>query len=117
MRLPELTPLQFVAVHLLFAGPKESVQLRQALDRWGGSRTQPAFSKLMSRLVYAEFVAPEYWTEVVRGQVDPALPAQPQPDRFEQVVRITHDPRIAQYRSGPARTSRKSPVSSSGGCR
>ncbi len=56
MRLPEITPLQFALLSLLFDGEKTARQLRTELQRWGGPRAAATVSRLMSRIQYAAYV-------------------------------------------------------------
>lgn len=68
MKLPEMTPLQFVVVHLLFCGPKTAGELRRQLEPWAAARSSTAFSKLMRRMQAVAYVETEYLAEVVHGQ-------------------------------------------------
>ena len=56
MRLPEMTPLQFVAVSFLFDGPKSASELRRRLCRSQGRRNRSSFCTLMRRLVEVGYV-------------------------------------------------------------
>ena len=68
MQLPEMTPLQFTLVHLLFDGPKTGQELRFELQRRGMSRTPTAFSRLMQRLRASAFVHRDTLIETVDGR-------------------------------------------------
>jgi hypothetical protein len=57
--MPQLTPLQYLALNLLFAGPQTGRQLRHALRAMGVRQTRASFSTLMARLVQANYVDPE----------------------------------------------------------
>jgi hypothetical protein len=54
--LPPLTPLQFLVLWLLLAGPKSGRTLRTELDAWGAEMGRSAFSQLMIRLADAGLV-------------------------------------------------------------
>ncbi len=54
--MPQLTPLQYLTLHLLFAGRQTSQQLRQSLQSLGVNHSRAAFSRLMMRLVDANYV-------------------------------------------------------------
>ena len=56
MRLPELTPLQFLAISLLFSGEQTSGQLRRRLRQCQGPSTPTAFCMLMRRMQRAGYV-------------------------------------------------------------
>lgn len=56
MSLPELTPLQFAALSLLFSGEKTARQLREQLESRGGPKTPAAFSQLMGRLQKGTYI-------------------------------------------------------------
>ncbi len=60
MKLPEMTPLQFLVVQLLFDGRKTTGELRRELAARALPSSGPAMSKLMKRLVAAAFVEPGY---------------------------------------------------------
>lgn len=51
MRLPEMTSLQFLVVHLLFAGERSGKQLAADLAALGVRRSQPSISRLMQRMI------------------------------------------------------------------
>jgi hypothetical protein len=58
--MPQLTtPLQYLTIHLLFAGPQTGQQLRHALRAMGVRHTRASFSRLMMRLVEASYVNPQ----------------------------------------------------------
>jgi hypothetical protein len=61
--LPTLTPLQYLAIHLLLVGPQSGRELRRGLRAMGLRQTRPSFCRLMSRLVDAGYVAPEPATQ------------------------------------------------------
>ena len=54
--MPQLTPLQFLVVHLLFAGRQSSVELRKAIKDQGVRQGPAAFSRFMWRLAWQGFV-------------------------------------------------------------
>ncbi|MBU4273693.1 MAG: hypothetical protein KKE86_12680 [Planctomycetes bacterium] len=56
--LPNLTPLQYLTLHLLFVGPRTGRQLRGALRAMGVRHSGAAFSRLMMRLVVGNLVDP-----------------------------------------------------------
>ncbi len=56
--LPNLTPLQYLTLHLLFVGPRTGRQLRVALRAMGVRHSNAAFSKLMTRLIAGNLVDP-----------------------------------------------------------
>ncbi len=60
MKLPEITPLQFLVLQVLFDGRKTTDELRRELATRGLSCSAPAMSKLMKRLVAAAFVQPRF---------------------------------------------------------
>ncbi|MBN2474290.1 MAG: hypothetical protein JXB62_06765 [Pirellulales bacterium] len=66
-RLPELTPLQFLVLTLLFSGPRSGRVLRDRLGVWEAARTPTAFSNLMRRMVALAYVEPDYDTAIVNG--------------------------------------------------
>jgi len=57
--MPQLTPLQYLTLHLLFAGPQTGQQVRRSLRAMGVRHTRASFSRLMMRLVEANFVDPQ----------------------------------------------------------
>ena len=68
MKLPELTPLQFVALHLLFHGAKTGRELRRELAARGLSAEPPTFSRLMIRLQTGAYVQRDTFIEVIGGR-------------------------------------------------
>ena len=60
MRMPELTPLQFIALHALFGGPKRPAELRDALRELGIARSLSAFSRLIRRMEYGQWLSVEH---------------------------------------------------------
>jgi hypothetical protein len=50
MSLPELTPLQFLVLQLLFAGPQGGKDLRRKAKAAGAALSPPSFSRLMHRM-------------------------------------------------------------------
>jgi hypothetical protein len=66
--LPSLTPLQYLTLHLLFVGPQTGKQLRQALQAVGVRQSAVAFSRLMMRLVVANYVLPFASTATIDGR-------------------------------------------------
>ncbi len=60
MKLPEMTPLQFLVVQLLFDGRKTTGELRRELAAGGLPSSATALGKLMKRLVAAAFVERRY---------------------------------------------------------
>ena len=60
MLLPQLTPLQFVVVHLLFEGPRAPGEVREALRGLGLGQNPGAFSRLIRRLECGPFVEAVY---------------------------------------------------------
>lgn len=54
--LPKLTSLQYLVLHLLFAGPQTAKQLRQGLSELGVRQTTPSFHRMMIRLIMANLV-------------------------------------------------------------
>jgi len=54
MQLPEMTALQFLVVHLLLRGEKSGKKLAEALAALGVQHSQPAFSRLMGRMMATE---------------------------------------------------------------
>jgi len=67
--LPNLTPLQYLTLHLLFVGPQTGRQLRGGLRAMGVRHSGAAFSRLMTRLVAGNLVAPSVSTRTAGGQV------------------------------------------------
>ena len=66
--LPALTPLQYLTLHLLFAGPQTARQLCEALHALGVRQIAVAFSRLMMRLVIANYVVPLSSTAEIDGR-------------------------------------------------
>ena len=60
MKLPELTSLQYLVVHLLFTGEKTGTELRKTLRKLGVQRSPGAFSRLMGRLAMGACVKARY---------------------------------------------------------
>ncbi len=58
--LPEMSPRQFLVVHLLFAGPQTARQLRAKLHSAGVAISPPSFSRLMQRMQVAAYVHTVY---------------------------------------------------------
>jgi hypothetical protein len=58
--LPELTPIQFLTLNLLFVGPQTGSQLRSILEKFGAGRSPSAFCKLMLQMVARNLVADEF---------------------------------------------------------
>jgi hypothetical protein len=56
--MPQLTPLQYLTLHLLFTGPQTGRQLRAALRAMGVRQSLTSFSRLMMRLAIANLVIP-----------------------------------------------------------
>jgi hypothetical protein len=56
--LPKLTPLQYLVLQLLFVGPQMGEQLRQMLRSLGVRQSRTAFSRMMMRLIVANYVSP-----------------------------------------------------------
>ena len=54
--LPNLTPLQYLVLHLLFVGTQSGDQLRRTLQTLGIQQSPAAFSRLMARLVDANHI-------------------------------------------------------------
>ena len=57
--MPQLTPLQYLTLHLLFAGRQSGAELRHALRAMGVRHSRASFSRLIMRLVEANFVDPQ----------------------------------------------------------
>jgi len=66
MKLPELTSLQYLVVHLLFTGEKTGTELRKTLRKLGVQRSPGAFSRLMGRLAMGACVMARY-AQKIRG--------------------------------------------------
>jgi hypothetical protein len=66
MKLPELTSLQYLVVHLLFTGEKTGTELRKTLRKLGVQRSPGAFSRLMGRLAMGACVKARY-AQKIRG--------------------------------------------------
>jgi hypothetical protein len=64
-----MTPLQFLVVHLLFAGRQSGAELRKALKDRGVDHGQSTFSRLMSRLLWQGFVQCDGPGRSAAGQV------------------------------------------------
>ena len=60
MQLAKLTALQFVAVHLLFGGPKTPGELRKGLRKLGVKRSLGSFSRLVRRLEWSQCLEVAY---------------------------------------------------------
>ena len=60
MDFAKLTPAQFVALHLLFAGPKRPRDMHKALRDLGVTLTQGAFSRLVRRLESVQCLDVDY---------------------------------------------------------
>ncbi len=60
MQLPEMTALQFLVVRLLLRGEKSGKNLAEALAALGIQHSQPAFSRLMGRMMAAGYVDAKY---------------------------------------------------------
>ena len=56
MSLPEMTPLQFLLVRLLFDGRQSGARLRQRLATAGVNVSRSAFSQLMERAVKMRYL-------------------------------------------------------------
>jgi hypothetical protein len=65
--LPKLTPLQYLVLNLLFVGRQSGDRLRRALRALGVRQSRAAFSRLMFRLMEANYVNPE---QAVRSDND-----------------------------------------------
>ncbi len=65
---PNLTPLQYLTLHLLFVGPQTGRQLRVALRAMGVRHSNAAFSRLMIRLIAGNLVDPNVIARSVGGQ-------------------------------------------------
>ncbi len=57
--LPNLTPLQYLVLHLLFVGRQSGDELRRTLRSLGVRQSRTAFSHLMARLVESNHVDPQ----------------------------------------------------------
>jgi hypothetical protein len=66
--LPKLTPLQYLALHLLLVGTQSGDELRRTLRTLGIRQSRAAFSRLMSRLVDANYIDPQPGTRSDNGQ-------------------------------------------------
>jgi hypothetical protein len=66
--LPKLTPLQYLVLHLLFVGRQSGDELRRALKNLGVRHSRAAFSRLMARLVEANYIDPQSATRSHNGQ-------------------------------------------------
>ena len=66
--LPTLTPLQYLVLHLLFVGRQSGDELRHGLESLGVRQSRAAFSRLMMRLVDANYVDPQRATRSDSGQ-------------------------------------------------
>jgi len=60
MELPELTPLQFVVLHVLAGGSKRPAELRDALREVGIPRGLSAFARLIRRMEYGAWLVVQY---------------------------------------------------------
>ena len=67
--LPKLTPLQYLVLHLLFVGEQSGNELRRGLRALGVRQSGAAFSRLMARLVDANYIDPQSGTHSVNGQM------------------------------------------------
>jgi hypothetical protein len=67
--LPKLTPLQYLVLHLLFVGRQSGDQLRRSLKTLGVRQSRAAFSRLIARLVEANYIYPQWDTHCHDGQV------------------------------------------------
>ena len=56
MSLPELSPLQFLMIRLLFAGPRTGKELRRLSRAEGVKLSPPSFSRLMQRMERLNYV-------------------------------------------------------------
>jgi hypothetical protein len=66
--LPRLTPLQYLVLHFLFVGPQTGEQLRHMLRTMGVRQSRTAFSRLMMRLIVANYVSPQVCTHRANDQ-------------------------------------------------
>ncbi len=66
--LPNLTPLQFLVLHLLFVGPQTGEQLRRMLRTYGVRQSRTAFSRMMMRLVVANYISAQVSTHRANEQ-------------------------------------------------
>ena len=66
--LPNLTPLQYLVLHLLFVGTQSGDDLRRTLRTFGVHQSPAAFSRLMARLVDANYIDPQPATRSDNGQ-------------------------------------------------
>ncbi len=65
---PKLTPLQYLVLNLLFVGRQSGEDLRRELAGLGIRQSRAAFSRLMARMVEANYVDPQPGTRSVGGQ-------------------------------------------------
>jgi hypothetical protein len=66
--LPQLTPLQYLVLHLLFVGRQSGDELRRTLRALGLDQSRPSFSQMMARLIEANYVAPQSAVRNHEGQ-------------------------------------------------
>ncbi len=66
--LPKLTPLQYLVLHLLSIAIQSGSELRRTLRSLGVRQSRPAFSRLMMRLVDANYIDPQPASRCDNGQ-------------------------------------------------
>jgi len=49
-KLPEVSPIQYLAIHALFTGEKDAAELRRVVEAVEGKMSPTAFSRLMTGL-------------------------------------------------------------------
>jgi DNA-binding PadR family transcriptional regulator len=64
-RLPDISPLQFLALGMLLSGEQPGREIREEARRFGVRRSRAAFYQFMARLERAGLVVGRY--EVVQG--------------------------------------------------
>lgn len=69
MRLPAMSSLQFLVLHLLFRGERTGKQLGEDLADHGVRRSQPTISRLVQRLVVEGYVDIEFRERIEGSQV------------------------------------------------
>ena len=67
-KLPEVSPIQYLAIHALFAGKKDGCELRRVVEAVVGKMSRTAFSRLMVGLSRNDLVHATYRVETSSGQ-------------------------------------------------
>jgi len=67
-KVPEVSPIQYLAIHALFTGEKDGGEVRRVVEAVAGKMSPTAFSRLMSGLARNDLVHATYRVETTSGQ-------------------------------------------------